>query len=87
MNTTIEHILPKDKSDTAWNNFTPAEHEEYLHTIGNLCLLSPNLNSEASKKSFTHKKQIYDRVSLISLQQVKEHKSWTKMPSKIEVQI
>jgi len=77
-NTTIEHILPKDKSNIAWNNFTSDEHEEYLHTIGNLCLLSPNLNSEASNKSFENKKEIYDRVSLISLQQVKKYTTWTK---------
>jgi hypothetical protein len=43
-NNTIEHILPQDKSNPGWSHIAETKHKELLQSIGNLCLLSPNLN-------------------------------------------
>ncbi|MBD2353454.1 DUF262 domain-containing protein [Tolypothrix sp. FACHB-123] len=70
LNDTVEHILPQDKSNVSWQHFTEDEHKEFLHSIGNLCLLSPKLNSEASNKSFSDKKETYKKAKLISINEI-----------------
>ena len=70
LNETIEHVLPQDKSKPGWENFTEYEHKQFLHAIGNLCLLSPNLNSEANNKCFTDKKETYKKAKLISIDKI-----------------
>lgn len=69
-NNTIEHILPQDKSDPGWSHITEVKHKELLHSIGNLCLLSPPLNSEASNKCFDDKKAVYKKANLMHLQDI-----------------
>lgn len=54
-NLTIEHIMPQTLS-ADWNYITPEEHEEYLHTLGNLSVTG--YNSELSNKSFKEKQEI-----------------------------
>lgn len=55
---TIEHIYPQD--DTNWKTKID---KKYLHTLGNLTLLSPSANSKANNKPFKEKKEIYNRMS------------------------
>ena len=43
---------------------------ELLHSIGNLCLLSPSLNSEVSNNCFNHKKETYKKANLMSLKHI-----------------
>ena len=69
-NNTIEHILPQDKSNLGWSHISETKHKELLHSIGNLCLLSPGLNSEASNKNFIGKKKAYEKANLISLKNI-----------------
>ncbi|WP_421657141.1 HNH endonuclease family protein [Leptothermofonsia sp. ETS-13] len=73
-NETIEHILPQDKpqdkSDSSWNHIAETKYKELLHSIGNLCLLSPSLNSEASNKGFEAKKEIYKKANLMHLKEI-----------------
>lgn len=54
-NLTIEHIMPQTLS-ADWNYISPEEHEEYLHTLGNLSVTG--YNSELSNKSFKEKQDI-----------------------------
>lgn len=54
-NLTIEHIMPQ-KLSADWNYITQEEHEEYLHTLGNLSVTG--YNSEMSNKSFKEKQDI-----------------------------
>ena len=54
-NLTIEHIMPQTLS-ADWNHIRPEEHEEYLHTLGNLSVTG--YNSELSNKSFAEKQNI-----------------------------
>lgn len=71
INSTIEHILPQTyKSQPGWDHFTEAEHKELLHSIGNLCLLSPGLNSKADNKCFSDKKDVYKKVKLLILDEI-----------------
>lgn len=71
INSTIEHILPQTyKSQAGWGHFTEAEHKELLHSIGNLCLLSPGLNSKADNKCFSDKKDVYKKVKLLILDEI-----------------
>lgn len=69
-NNTIEHILPQDKSNSGWSNIAEAKHKELLHSIGNLCLLSPSLNSEASNSCFDNKKEVYKKANLMLLKDI-----------------
>lgn len=70
LNNTIEHILPQDKSKPCWNHFTEDEHRELVHSMGNLCLLAPRLNSEAGNKGFSDKKETYKKASLMLLNEI-----------------
>lgn len=54
-NLTIEHIMPQTLS-ADWRHIRPEEHEEYLHTLGNLSVTG--YNSELSNKSFPEKQEI-----------------------------
>lgn len=54
-NLTIEHIMPQTLS-ADWSHIRPEEHDEYLHTLGNLSVTG--YNSELSNKSFKEKQDI-----------------------------
>lgn len=54
-NLTIEHIMPQNLSSD-WGYIRSEEHEEYLHTLGNLSVTG--YNSELSNKSFSEKQEI-----------------------------
>jgi hypothetical protein len=69
-NNTIEHILPQDKTNSGWSHIAETKHKELLHSIGNLCLLSPSLNSEASNKCFEDKKEVYKKANLMHLKAI-----------------
>ncbi|MEG3837796.1 MULTISPECIES: DUF262 domain-containing HNH endonuclease family protein [unclassified Microcoleus] len=57
---TIEHILPQTSSED-WENELGGEfqqiYRDYLHTLGNLTLVTPEWNSQLSNSSFLVKKQ------------------------------
>ena len=69
-NNTIEHILPQEKSKPCWNHFTEDEHRELVHSMGNLCLLAPRLNSGAGNKGFSDKKETYKKANLMLLNEI-----------------
>jgi hypothetical protein len=69
-NSTIEHILPQDKSNPGWSYISETKHQEFLHSIGNLCLLAPSLNSGASNKCFDDKKEVYKKANLLMLRNI-----------------
>ena len=75
-NLTIEHIMPQTLS-ADWNYIKPEEHEEFVHTLGNLSVTG--YNSELSNKSFLEKKAIIQENSkaVILNCDVIDKKSWT----------
>ena len=58
----IEHILPKKWEEyPEWKKYiTPEIAKDYLHSIGNLTLLSGKKNIEASNNPFDTKISIYE---------------------------
>lgn len=70
LNETIEHILPQDKSENCWSSiFNDEDHKNLLNSLGNLCLLSQELNSEAKNNCFAAKKSIYKSVNLLHVKE------------------
>ena len=57
---TVEHIMPQTLT-ADWNYISVEDHEEYLHTLGNLSVTG--YNSELSNKSFEEKKKIIEENS------------------------
>ncbi len=74
-NLTIEHIMPQTLS-ADWRHISPEEHEEYLHTIGNLTVTG--YNSELSNKSFSEKQDIIRENSkaVVLNSDVLDKKNW-----------
>ena len=86
-NDTVEHILPQDRNK--WTSlFSEIQHQELVHSLGNLCLLSQPLNSGASNDVFSIKKESYKKTNLLSIRKIlfteynEEINSWT--PDKIK---
>ncbi|MBE2917206.1 GmrSD restriction endonuclease domain-containing protein [Anoxybacillus flavithermus] len=80
---TVEHILPQKLKDEYWiQRFTPDVHQELVHKLGNLTLLSGTKNSAAQYYSFDRKKEIYEKrnkkVSFDLTKEILEEKEWTK---------
>lgn len=62
---TVEHVLPQTPAENSqWKNwFNDAEHEQWVHRIGNLVLLPRRKNSQASNYEFDIKKSKYFSTS------------------------
>lgn len=59
---TVEHILPQNMSNPYWcDRFTPELHQEWLHKLGNLTLITRSKNSSARNLSFDKKKEAYEK--------------------------
>ncbi|GAB4398016.1 MAG: DUF262 domain-containing protein [Rhodoferax sp.] len=80
----VEHVMPKSpEPNSQWLAWVPdpAEHQRWLHRLGNLTLLSRNKNSAASNYSFEKKKAAYFTkggvcaFALTTL--VLQHDTWT----------
>ena len=83
---TLEHVLPRNpgKEWAVEVKAHPKFRQEYVHRLGNLCLLQGKPNKESSAKSFTFKReQIYAKSNLTLTRQVaKEFDVWT--PTSVE---
>lgn len=78
---TIEHIHPQTYKDT-WKGKIGTNQEEIettVHTIGNLVLLPPGINSIAGQKPFSEKKEIYKKYHLFMLEKIRENEDWGKI--------
>lgn len=78
---TIEHILPKKMKDVYWTSrFSEADHQQWIHKIGNLTLISGQKNAQASNGDFNKKKIVYERngkkVSFDIAKDVLQYKEW-----------
>ena len=66
MTLTLEHILPK-QLDENWPNFTPEEHRENLHKLGNLALLEYIDNGGSQGTGYDFKKTVLSNAKNRSL--------------------
>ena len=56
----VEHVLPKEFAKfSEWGHFSKDDAEAYLHSLGNLTLLSGKKNIEASNNPFETKLEVY----------------------------
>ena len=79
---TLEHVFPVNPSNE-WASEVKADpelKEEYLHRLGNLCLLQKKPNKEASSKGFLPKSENILAQSDLSLTSdiAKCYKKWTR---------
>jgi len=80
----VEHVLPQTiKDDSIWRTwYTDEQHEEWIHKLANLVLLSKSKNSKSSNKEFRDKKDNYlsSRVSDYPCSiKVLEYSEWKPM--------
>jgi hypothetical protein len=78
-NTHIEHVLPQALKDGWEGVFTETEHEEWVHCLGNLCLLPKDLNWELGAAPWTNKRPAYLDLDeqYRSAADVAKFKTWT----------
>lgn len=58
---TVEHILPQKMESEYWGKrFSSDQHNEWLHKLGNLTLVSGWKNSAAKNRGFDEKKKAYE---------------------------
>ncbi|MDM1303241.1 DUF262 domain-containing protein [Acinetobacter indicus] len=77
----LEHILPQTyDSSSVWADlFNEDEHKSYSRRLGNMCLLSSDINSELDNLApYDEKLQFYKKASFIHTNQLGIYESWTK---------
>ena len=73
---TIEHILPQTEYsnlDTCWtDSFDLGNYEKYIHTLGNLTLVTQEKNSQLGNRGYDVKKEIYRTDSFTGTKAIDE---------------
>ncbi len=71
---TVEHILPQTEYsnlDICWtDSFDLGEYEKYVHTLGNLTLVTQEKNSQLGNRCYGAKKDIYKTDSFIGTKDI-----------------
>jgi hypothetical protein len=71
---TIEHVYPQ--CDEKWEKKI---NKKYLHTLGNLTVLTPTANSQAKDKVFEGKKEIYLKQSYLLInKEIIDESEWNE---------
>lgn len=75
----LEHVLPKRASAAEWGSqFNADERREYLHRLGNLCLLQKGPNGRIGSKPFAAKKPLLTRSKFALTKEIAATTDWTK---------
>ena len=54
---TLEHVLPKNpNAKLGWEHFTPDQHREFRHRLGNLVLMNSKDNGASNDKPYEVKR-------------------------------
>lgn len=80
----VEHVMPQQPApNSQWAGWVPdkAQHQLWVHRLGNLALLSRKKNSSASNRDFAWKKSAYftkgGTSAFVLTTQVLQHADWT----------
>lgn len=77
----VEHILPQTIEGTKWEKdivkVNNNDIKDYIHSLGNLVLISSDKNSELLNSSFDKKKEGYKKGSFSEIEIANENNSWT----------
>ncbi|MDF7673962.1 HNH endonuclease family protein [Acetobacteraceae bacterium ESL0709] len=71
----IEHIAPQ-KMNREWAKSIPEDYEKIIHTWGNLVPISKEMNSTASAKPFSEKREGYINSKFASVRRLASLDSW-----------
>ncbi|MFK8161721.1 MAG: DUF262 domain-containing protein [Lewinella sp.] len=63
---TVEHILPENPDDGAWDDIPDDTLERCVYRLGNLTLLESRLNRDAASRSYEDKKRIFSTSDVAS---------------------
>ncbi len=74
----LEHILPKNPSDSDWPQFTPEDQRLFVHRIGNLTLLKKGANGRIGNKPWSVKQPILASSELVLTKKAADETDWTK---------
>jgi hypothetical protein len=74
----LEHILPKSASETDWGQFNADERKDYVHRLGNLCLLQRGPNGKIGSKPFDVKRPVLQKSEFALTKRVATASSWAK---------
>jgi uncharacterized protein with ParB-like and HNH nuclease domain len=78
---TIEHILPETdykKLPKCWtDNFDIDKFDQYVHTLGNLTLITQRKNSSLGNECFNNKNNQYANDTFLLTKSLKNNKDWT----------
>lgn len=75
---TIEHILPRNRSEDWKGEFSVREHATYAGLLGNLVPLSEMQNKSVQDQGWGEKRQRFLGSNFKSTRALGEHRSWTK---------
>jgi len=82
----IEHILPQTIGKTPWKDVVKGmrknELKQYIHSLGNLVLISAIKNSELQNSEFSIKQKSFKNGSFSEIEIANSHKSWTTLKIK-----
>ncbi len=77
----VEHIWPQNPDPNCWPQ-NPDESVDFIHTLGNLTLVTPSFNSELSNKSFAEKRGAIAHESNLRLnsyfQRLADNDDWSE---------
>jgi hypothetical protein len=73
----IEHIYPERATLDCWKKIFKINKKNYLHSLGNLLLLSSSKNSSLGNKCFKDKKEKYKTGSYSEIE-VSQYKNWSQ---------
>lgn len=74
---TIEHIFPQTPTPTWLGSATYEEFTQHIHRLGNMLLLPPGVNAEASNRDFREKKGIYRKHEMRMIEDILKKDDWT----------
>ncbi|WP_434657510.1 DUF262 domain-containing protein [Sulfurimonas sp. NW9] len=79
---TVEHILPQTEYanlGSCWTySFDLGEYEKYVHTLGNLTLVTQEKNSQLGNRCFDEKKSIYQTDSFMMTKELEtKYSDWS----------
>lgn len=73
----IEHIFPQRPHKDTWKRFDDVEGSEYLWRVGNLTLLSKNLNQKIANSDFSvKKKEAYEKSQIAITRELLNYDGW-----------
>lgn len=73
---TLEHILPENPNGEWISYFGKEDYNEYIDRLGNMTLVSNELNNELKRKSFADKKKLLRTSTLKITKKTQDYQAW-----------